>query len=74
MLAAIEVYNKPIFEYREETYAILAVNAWELLLKARILQIDNNKTLDPGNLNSAKKKFYSPNIIREFDKQYRRKK
>jgi hypothetical protein len=43
MLAAIEVYNKPIFEYREEAYSILAVNAWELLLKARILQIDNNK-------------------------------
>src|SRR3989304_5738000 len=44
MLAAIEVYNKPTFEYREEAYSILAVNAWELLLKARILQIDNNKT------------------------------
>lgn len=43
MLAAIEVYNKPTFEYREEAYSILAVNAWELLLKARILQIDNNK-------------------------------
>lgn len=43
MLAAIEVYNKPTFEYREETYSILAVNSWELLLKARILQIDNNK-------------------------------
>jgi hypothetical protein len=43
MLAAIEIYNKPIFEYREEAYSILAVNAWELLLKARILQIDNNK-------------------------------
>lgn len=43
MLAAIEVYNKPTFEYREEAFSILAVNAWELLLKARILQIDNNK-------------------------------
>lgn len=34
MLAAIEIYNKPNIEYREDTFAILAVNAWELLLKA----------------------------------------
>lgn len=43
MLAAIEVYNKPAFAYREESFAILAVNSWELLLKARILQIDGNR-------------------------------
>jgi len=43
MLAAIEVYNKPNFSYREETFSILAINAWELLLKARILQLSNNK-------------------------------
>lgn len=36
MLAAIEIFNKPKFEYREEAFAILAVNAWELLLKAKI--------------------------------------
>ena len=34
MCAAIEVYNKPRIEYREETAIILLVNAWELLLKA----------------------------------------
>lgn len=43
MLAAIEIYNKPSFSYREESFAILAINAWELLLKARILQLSNNK-------------------------------
>jgi len=43
MLAAIEVYNKPDFAYREETYSILAINAWELLLKARLLQLSNNR-------------------------------
>ena len=32
--SAIEVYNKPSFEYREETFSILMINAWELLLKA----------------------------------------
>ena len=43
MLASIEVYNKPSFAYREESFAILAINSWELLLKARILQIDGNR-------------------------------
>lgn len=41
MLSAIEIYNKPDFMYREETFAILAVNAWELLLKARLLKLNN---------------------------------
>lgn len=41
MLSAIEIYNKPDFKYREETFAILAVNAWELLLKARIFKLGN---------------------------------
>lgn len=36
-LSAIEVYNKPDFKYREESFAILIVNAWELLLKARVV-------------------------------------
>lgn len=38
MLSAIEIYNKPNFYYREETFAILAVNAWELILKAHLLK------------------------------------
>lgn len=43
MLSAIEIYNKPNFHYREETFAILAVNAWELLLKAVILRQNKYK-------------------------------
>ncbi len=43
IIAAIEVYNKPSFSYREEAFSILAINAWELLLKARILEIDRNR-------------------------------
>jgi len=43
MLAAMEIYNKPDFAYREESFAILAINSWELLLKARILQLSGNK-------------------------------
>lgn len=38
MLSAIEIYNKPNFNYREETFAVLAINAWELLLKAYIFR------------------------------------
>lgn len=53
MLAAVEVYNKPRFEYREESFAILSINAWELLLKARILQLSANK---PSSLYVYEKK------------------
>jgi hypothetical protein len=42
LLAAIEVYNKPDFRYREESFAILALNAWELLLKAKLLSLNGN--------------------------------
>ena len=45
-LAAIEIYNKPNFQYREECFSILMLNAWELLLKGRILQQNN------GSVNS----------------------
>ena len=38
VLAAIEIYNKPTFEHREQTFALLMVNAWEILLKARLVQ------------------------------------
>jgi len=43
MVSAIEIYNKPDFKYREDAFCILAVNAWELLLKAKILRDSNNK-------------------------------
>ena len=42
MVSAIEVYNKPDFKYREETFAVLAANAWELLLKAKWLTMHGN--------------------------------
>lgn len=45
MLSAIEIYNKPDFKYRNETFAVLAINAWELILKAKVLKDNhNNKT------------------------------
>ncbi|SNR74753.1 Protein of unknown function [Humidesulfovibrio mexicanus] len=42
IIGAIEIYNKPNAFYREEAFAILSVNAWELLLKAKILKDNNN--------------------------------
>ena len=37
LLAAVEIYNKPRVEYREQTVAFLLVNAWEVIIKARIV-------------------------------------
>lgn len=37
VIAAIEIYNKPDRDYRDEISVILLANAWELLLKALLL-------------------------------------
>lgn len=42
-VAAIEIYNKPDFLYREKAFAVLAINGWELLLKAKWLADHDNK-------------------------------
>lgn len=44
VLSAIEIYNKPDFRYREEAFAILMCNSWELLLKAKTL-LDNSEDI-----------------------------
>lgn len=41
-VSAIEIYNKPDFKYREEIFCELMVNAWELLLKAKLLENSGN--------------------------------
>ena len=43
VLAAIETYNRPTAEYREQTVAFLLVNAWEVLAKARVIQMNGGK-------------------------------
>ncbi len=51
-VAAIEIYNKPQFEYREENFCILMLNAWELLLKARLIEENQDifkKKIDGDN-------------------------
>lgn len=42
-VAAIEIYNKPDFRYREETFSVLAINGWELLLKSKWLTDNSYK-------------------------------
>lgn len=37
-ISALELYNKPDFRYREESFAVLMCTAWELLLKAKALK------------------------------------
>jgi hypothetical protein len=36
LLAAIEIYNKPRIDYRDECFVILLLNAWELIVKAML--------------------------------------
>ena len=42
MAAAIELYNKPGFPYRNESFSILAINAWELVIKSKWLAINDH--------------------------------
>lgn len=55
-LSAIELYNKPNFSYREESFSILMINAWELLLKAKRLKDNNGKLKSLYRIESDKKK------------------
>ena len=59
MLSAIEIYNKPDFNYREESFAILSVNSWELLLKAYLLKI-NHFNVNSLYVKDSKKKDGTP--------------
>ena len=68
MIAAVEIYNKPSFSYREETFAILAINAWELLLKARLLQLNDNKV---GTIFELEKRRTKTGALSK--KQYRKR-
>lgn len=63
-LLAVETYNKPTIKYRVEAFAIFICNAWELLLKAHLLQTNGPgaiyyQTIHPEAivLNYASEKF-----------------
>lgn len=62
-VSAIEIYNKPSFQYRMETFCILAINGWELLFKAKWLNENDN------NIESLyEKKPVQKSDKSEFDK------
>ena len=42
-LSSIEIYNKPDFRFREQVFSVLITNAWELLLKARLVADSGEK-------------------------------
>lgn len=63
MLSAIEIYNKPDFKYREETFSILAINSWELLFKARLLKKSNYKMSSIYRLEPKPKKDGTPSKV-----------
>lgn len=64
MLAAIEIYNKPNFSYREDTFSILCVNAWELLLKAVWFKINHYKLNSIYEMVNKKKKDGTKSLIK----------
>ena len=43
LLAAVEMGNKILIPYREETFCLQLLNSWEILLKARIVQQNCNR-------------------------------
>ena len=69
-IAAIEIYNKPDFHYREEAFSILMLNAWELLLKARILT-ENSNDIRSIEVWETKTKMDGAKTIRKYSKKNR---
>lgn len=62
-IMGLEIYNKPTLQYRVEGFAFFICNAWELMLKAKLLKDgksiyfgDNGRTI---SLSSAIKKIYT---------------
>lgn len=44
-LLAIEIYNKPTIKYRVEGFAVFMINAWELMLKAYLIEKDGEQSI-----------------------------
>lgn len=58
--AAIEIYKKPVVPHREETFAILVVAAWELLLKARLIKENGNQLKSVYEMEAVQRKDGKP--------------
>lgn len=44
-IMAIEIYNKPSIKYRVEGFSFFICNAWELMLKAHIINISGSESI-----------------------------
>lgn len=66
MLAAIEIYNKPQFKYRDECFVILLINAWELILKA-LLSKNRKRIYYPKKRNEDYRTFSFSDSLREAE-------
>lgn len=64
-LSAVETYNRASVLYREETFAILMINAWELLLKARVMREGGGKASALHELKPRRKKDGNPSKLKE---------
>lgn len=64
-VSALETYNRASTMYREESFAILMINAWELLLKARIMKECGGSVSSLYEYRSKKKKDGTPSKIKE---------
>ena len=64
MMAAIEIYNKPKFDYREECCVILFLNSWELVLKA-LLSKNKVRIYYPKKRNQDYRTFSLTDSLRE---------
>ncbi len=68
-LLAVELYNKPNIDYREESFSVLMINAYELLFKAKI--VDDTKSLRSIYVYEKKKLADDSSSKREYIKRNR---
>lgn len=64
MLSAIEVYNKPRIEYRDEVTVVLIVNSWELALKAALRQA-NKRIFYPKKRNEPYRTLAAEDALKQ---------
>jgi EC042_2821-lke REase/Protein of unknown function (DUF3644) len=67
LLAAIEIYNKPRIDYRDECFVILLLNAWELIMKA-ILSKDGQTIFYPKVRGQAYRTYSLADAFRRAEK------
>jgi hypothetical protein len=66
LMAAIEIYNKPRIEYRDECFVILLLNAWELSLKA-VLSKKGKSIFYPKRRNEPYRTFSLDDAFRKAE-------